>query len=211
MAQYHSKKNKKVFIIIILLLLLLLIFWLIFRNKRPQPIEQTNGTILHGTMLFSSQVGEDLSIEFWFDDPKYRLTWSKLGKNPYLHMISPDGETLYHHLTEDNTTNVSYISPKMHQWMFTEPTEYLDKQVWTEDNLAVERFIIKKLWSIEGAQQDFYLEDITKYSSDEGLQKVVLRTKGSIPKSTEALIESTYSIESIEKLNTVPKNTFKLP
>lgn len=210
MAQYNSRNTKKIGIVLLLLLLLFIILFLLI-NRKTQPTEQINGTILHGTILFSSQVGEDLSIEFWFDEPKYRLSWSKLEEDPYLHMISLDGETLFHHSVENNTTNISYINPKMHQWIFTEPIEYIDKEAWTEEDMKVEKFVIKKLWSVEGASQDFYLEDMIKYSLNGQPQKVVLRTKGSVPETAKDLIESTYTFESIEKLDTVSKDIFELP
>lgn len=224
MAQESSTKNNKSqkFIIGLLLLIILLLLWLLLKCRNSQKSQTTQApavktaeaSILHGTMTFSSQIGQDLDIEFWVDSPRYRLTWSKPKSGPYLHMISSDGKTLHHHQVEEGeeeALTISYISPKMHQWMFEEPEKYQNLETWEESGLDVKKYTIQQLWSIDGAVQDFYLEDITKYYQDDQLQKVYLRTKGSFPESEEDLIESTYQIESMEYLETVDETLFELP
>lgn len=214
-----KNKTQKIIIITLILIIIFLLWQLIAcRRTQPAPTAQApagqpadTASILHGTMTFISQIGDDLDIEFWFDHPKYRLTWSKQNQEPYLHMISPDGQKLYHHQLEEDTTNLSYISPNMHLWMFTEPTDYKNLATWTEDDLEVKQYLIQQLWSIEGAVQDFYLEDITKYFSDDQLQKVVLRTTSSKPESAADLVESTYHIDSLESLAEVDQELFTVP
>ncbi|KUK83134.1 MAG: Uncharacterized protein XD98_0422 [Microgenomates bacterium 39_6] len=68
----------------------------------------------------------------------------------------------------------------------------------------------KASWSIEGASQDFYLEDMTKYYDGESLKKVEVRTKGSAPESEEDLVKSSYTITSIETLDEVDPQIFEL-
>jgi hypothetical protein len=212
-----SKTNKKLLIGVLFAIIILLLMWrLLGDQKTIQPSsngqENNQNKITHGLIDYSSEIGDDLEIEFWFDNPRYRLSWSKIGKKPYIHMISPQGEKLYHNLVEQEQALISYISPKMHQWLFTDLTEedYMSLDTRKEDDLEVKHYVIKKLWSIDGAQQDFYLEDLTKYFDDSQLKKVVVRTTSSMPQSEEDLVKSSYTFRSIEFLDDIDQSIFEL-
>jgi len=215
---FKSNKTKRN-ILLIILFLFLIIFLIFFRNAFAPTHKPTgndsnqlsnSGSILHGTMLFTSEIGNDLEIEFWMDYPKYRLTWSQLDEEPYLHMISPDGKTSYLNNVGTKSAAISYIAPQMHHWLLKDPIEYIELNEWTDGSLDVKQFVIRDLWSIEGASQDFYLEDMTKYYDGESLKKVEVRTKGSAPESEEDLVKSSYTITSIETLDEVDPQIFEL-
>ncbi len=178
-------------------------------TTRNTKTDLNKNSIFHGKMKFSSEIGDDKMIEFWFDGPKYRLTWSEIDEDPYLHMISADGRTLYHHSTEDDTVQISYISPKMHQWLFHEPDEYSSFEEWTEGEYDLKKYIIQKFWTIEEATQDFYLEDIVKYYQDGRLHQAVLRTSSSQPAND--LVKSTYTIHELDYLEEFDEDLFSLP
>jgi hypothetical protein len=212
-----SKKNKKLLIGVLLAIIIFFLMWLALNDQQPaQPTtdnqKSDQARIAHGMIDYSSDIGDDLEIEFWFDNPKYRLSWSKIGEEPYVHMISPQGDKLYHNQVEEERAFLSYISPKMHQWFFTDLTEadYQSLETRQEDGLEVKRYIIKKLWSVDGAQQDFYLEDLTKYFDDDQLKKVVVRTKGAMPETEEDLVVSSYTFKSLEFLESVDQSIFEL-
>lgn len=232
----QSQSNSKTLLIIIFLLIgiiFLLIYLMFFKCDCQIKQQKTNSSIgssgatrdsasigfddqelfssiFRGEMEFASEIGDNKTIQFWFDWPKYRLTWSEIGEDPYLHMISADGETLHHLLVEDDSVNISYISPDMHHWLFQDPEEYVGLNEWTEDSFDVKQFVIKNLWSIDGAVQDFYLEDVTKYYLEDKLNKIVVRTTSSQPNSEDDLVTSSYTIKSIEYLDEVDQDLFEI-
>lgn len=166
--------------------------------------------IKHGKVSFVS-VGDPQEMEFWIDGDNYRLTWYNSDGSVRMHMISPDGENLYNCYADDKICKIAYIRPEFHQWIFNGPEGWTPGAGIKEGDYNVYTFTAKRLWDIEGATQQFYLEDLKIYSDGEKIVKVVTRTKDRKPESESELVTSTYTIESFEYLKSIPEDMFTLP
>lgn len=219
LAKISQPKKKTLIIILILFLLVIAILAkLIFfqpTNIDDEGLTQDNQTweksIKHGKLIFSSGVGSNSQVEFWFDAPSYRLTWYKDDGSPRLHMISLDGKQLYFADPAKETSKLAYLSPEMHLWIFNGPEEYLTKETRSEDDFEITHYELDKLWEIEGASQDFYLKDLEIYSKDNKTDKIITRTSSKKPESDEDLSVSTYQITQLEFTNDIDPTIFELP
>ncbi|GEM_PF-5551119 len=167
--------------------------------------------IKHGKITFSSGTSKDQQVEYWFDNNKYRLTWYNEDGSIRLHMISPDGVKLYYCYVADKVSKIAYVLPEKHQWLFVGPPGWtLDAGV-KEGDLTAYTYTAKKLWDIAGSSQQFYLEDMVVYSDGKKIVKVVTRTTSHLPKTEADLVSSTYQIDSIEYLDSIPADIFTIP
>lgn len=171
----------------------------------------------HGTLTFVS--GQELTdpaekgerVEYWFDGDRYRLTWfGKEGDSPRLHMISPDGKTLYYARVEDEITEIAYVLPEKHQWVFNGPPEWTPGEGEKVAALTAYTYAPKKLWSIPGSDQSFYLEDLVVHSDGKRIMKTVTRTS-SKKVAEDDLVTSEYRFDEPELNVDIPEDVFELP
>ena len=156
----------------------------------------------HGFVEFSSksgsrEYGETQRFEYWFDGDRYRLTWYRADGSVRLHMISPDGKVLYHCNPETKTSVVAYTGPEFHQWIFQGPEGFEPGVGVTEGDLVVYSFVAQKLWSIEGASQQFYLEDIRIFTKGGKVTMMEVRTN-STKVAVEDLVTSRYVLKDTD-------------
>lgn len=169
-----------------------------------------NNKVKHGTVTFKSGVSDPAKVEYWFDSDRYRLTWYNDDGTERLHMICPDGENLYYCTVKTKKTTVAYIRPEFHQWIFNGSSNIDFDSGVKEGDYNVYTVTLKKLWDIEGASQTFYCEDIKIYSDGEKIAKVETRTSSRKPASEDDLVTSTYTINTIEYLESIPDDVFEL-
>ena len=186
------------------------------KQKETETVEKEpeanilNSSVKHGKFTFVSELSEKQDGEFWFDGSKYRLTWFEDSGEPRLHMISPNGKNLYYAWPEQEKMEIAYVAPRMHFSIFGEPPEYLSKEEYEENGYQVTRYEIDALWDIEGADQQFYLKDVTIYKKDDQIKKTVSRTK-SQKVAEEDLVTSTYEFSDVEFPKTIDQKLFELP
>ena len=178
-------------------------------EKEPE-VNMLNSSIKHGKFTFVSEISEKQNGEFWFDGSRYRLTWYEDNGDVRLHMINTDGKNLYYSRPEEETSEIAYVAPRMHFSIFGEPPEYLSKEEYEEDGYQVTKYEIDALWDIEGADQQFYLKDVTIYQKDGQIKKTVSRTK-SQKVAEEDLVTSTYEFSDVEFPKTLDQELFNLP
>jgi hypothetical protein len=169
----------------------------------------------HGTLTFSNVrddgTVDEQRIEYWFDGDRYRLTWFNDDGSVRLHMISPDGVDVYHCNVEDETSVLAYTRAEFHQWIFNGPPDWRPGDGVSEDGLTKYTFTAQKLWDIEGASQDFYLEDLVVYTDGARIITAVTRTTSHLPESEDDLVVSTYTFDEPELDVDVPNAIFELP
>lgn len=165
----------------------------------------------HGTLTFiSGKERKEDRIEYWFDGDRYRLTWFNEDGSVRIHMISPDGEKLYFCYTEDEVCVISYTLPEMHQWIFNGPPDWTPGEGMAEGDATVYTYTAEKLWDVEGASQQFYLEDLVVYADDTRILKTVVRTN-SQKVAEEELVTSDYVFDEPEIGVEIPEEVFELP
>ena len=125
-------------------------------------------------------------------------------------MISPDGEKLYHASPEKKTSVISYVGPNFHQWIFNGPEGYAIGDGVIDGEFKVFTYTTKKLWEIEKASQQFYCEDITIYTKNDVIDRVVTRTS-SKEVSEEELVYSQYVILEQDNSVSFDDELFELP
>jgi hypothetical protein len=169
----------------------------------------------HGTLTFSNVQDDgtvdEQRIEYWFDGDRYRLTWFNDDGSVRLHMISPDGENVYHCRPEDEACELAYTRAEFHQWIFNGPPDWRPGDGVSEDGLTKYTFTAQKLWDIEGASQTFYLEDLVIYADEARIIKTIARTDGRIPESDDELVSSTYAFDEPELGIDIADDIFELP
>jgi hypothetical protein len=170
-------------------------------------------TTKHGTLTFTNpdDAKESQKIEYWFEGDRYRLSWFNADGTIRIHMISPDGITLYNCYVIDEVAKKSYVGPEFHQWIFNGPPGWTPGKGTTEGDLTVYKYSAKKLWDIAGSGQQFYLEDLVIYADKARIVKTVARTAAEKPTSDAGLTTSTYTFEEPELGVSIPADTFVLP
>lgn len=163
----------------------------------------------HGYATFHSGDQPDERVEFWFDGGRYRLTWYRDDK-VRIHMISPDGKAVYHCKTEDRTSVIAYVAAEKQQWTFNGPPGWTPDAGVAEGGYTVFTYSAKKLWDIEGASQQFYLEDLKVYAKGDAVEKIVMRTSSSKVPEAE-LVESSFTIDEVDLDADIPSDVFDLP
>ena len=219
-----SQPKKKKWIFIILLLLLLLFFGIVVSQFLLQPRDNTDRnnaltledhkwekSVKHGKFTFSSNLGSVSTGEFWFDAPKYRITWYRDDGSVRLHMISQDGVHLYFADPEKQTSEIAYFAPQMHLSIFNGPDEYVTKEISSEDGSEVTAYEIDTVWNIENASQEFYLKDLKIYRQNNQIDKIITRTSSSKAVSEDDLAVSTYQITVLDFPAQIDPNIFELP
>lgn len=171
-----------------------------------------DATRKHGTLTFvSGKEQKEDAIEYWFDGDRYRLTWYNADGSERLHMISPDGKKLYYCYVDEKVCAISYALPEIHHWIFNGP-EGWDLGAGVKDgDLTVYTYEAKKLWDVEGASQQFYLEDLVVYADDTRIVKTVTRTDSRQPESDADLVTSEYRFDPPEIGVEIPEDVFTLP
>lgn len=169
----------------------------------------------HGMVEFSSRKADTeyhdpQKFEYWFDGDRYRITWYYDDGTVRLHMISPDGEKLYHCSPEKKTCTISYVGPNFHQWIFNGPEGYKPGDGAPEGEFMVYTYNTEKLWEIEGASQKFYCEDVTIYTKDGVIDRIVTRTN-SDKVAEEELVYSQYVILEQDNAVEYEDSLFELP
>ncbi len=171
----------------------------------------------HGMLTFVS--GQELTdpaekgerVEYWFDGDRYRLTWlGKEGDLPRLHMICPDGKTLYYARVEEEITEIAYVLPEKHQWVFNGPFEWKPGEGEKVGALTAYTYAPKKLWSVPGSDQNFFLEDLVVYSDGKRVVKTVTRTS-SKEVAQDELVTSEYRFDEPELNVDISEEVFELP
>lgn len=223
-----TKKNRKVlFGILGGLLLIIILLLLLFKScMKESPMKESLAkrnpaeafydiNKKHGFVEFSSKKGDtpygDVQrFEYWFSGDNYRITWYNKDQSVRLHMISPDGKTLYHSSPEKKTSVIAYVGPQFHQWIFQGPEGFNPGEAATEGEFQVYTFVAKKLWNIEGASQQFYLEDIKLYTKDGEVVKILTRTNSKLVEEKD-LVTSQYVLVDTDNKITYNKELFELP
>ena len=167
--------------------------------------------IKHGKITFLSGTSKPQLVEYWFDNNKYRLTWYNEDGSIRMHMISPDGVKLYYCYVADKVSKIAYVLPEKHQWLFVGPPGWSLGAGVKDGDLTAYKYTAKKLWDIAGSSQQFYLEDMVVYSDGKKIVKVVTRTTSHAPKTEADLVSSTYQIDTIEYLDSIPADVFTIP
>jgi hypothetical protein len=166
----------------------------------------------HGTLTFvSGKSQKEDKVEYWFDGDKYRLTWYYEDGTERIHMISPDGKKLYHCYVPEEICAISYTLPEMHQWIFNGPPGWDLGEGEKVGDLTAFTYEAKKLWDVEGASQQFYLEDLVIYSDGSRIVKAVTRTNSRKPESEDDLVTSEYRFDEPELDVKLPADVFELP
>ncbi|MDD4938463.1 MAG: hypothetical protein PHX34_05680 [Candidatus Shapirobacteria bacterium] len=215
--QLESKKKSKIIYLILLILFLIfagLLFKSYFFRKNNAIISSGNffeEKNKHGFATFKSGIGEDNQIEFWFSDQKYRLTWFRPDGSKRIHMICPDGKRLYFSEVDKKETKLAYINPIMHFSIFNGLSEYKNKSENEEDGYQITTYEIDQLWDIEGADQKFYLKDLTVYRKNDNVEKIIARTSSKKPDSEDKLTTSVYTIKSVDYPSKIDSKIFDFP
>ena len=102
-----------------------------------------------------------------------------------LHMISPDGEQVYHCRPEEEACELAYTRAEFHQWIFNGPPGWTADAGTADGDLTRYTYSAKKLWTIEGASQEFYLEDLEIYADDTRIVRTIARTTSHTPESED--------------------------
>ncbi|KAF0208651.1 MAG: hypothetical protein Q8S43_04100 [Actinomycetota bacterium] len=166
----------------------------------------------HGTLTFvSGKEQKEDKVEYWFDGNRYRLTWYNPDGTERLHMISPDGEKLYYCYVAEKVCAISYTLPEMHQWVFNGPEGWELGAGVPDGDLTAYTYDAKKLWDIEGASQQFYVEDLVVYANTTRIAKTVTRTNSHKPESPDDLVTSEYRFDEPEIGGDIPAKVFDLP
>jgi outer membrane lipoprotein-sorting protein len=173
----------------------------------------------HGLATFRSG-GSQERVEFWFaEDGRYRLTWyypeektdeiEKYGP-VRIHMISPDGTTVYYARPEAEASELAPVRAEKQQWTFNGPPGWAPEAGVEEDGYVVFTYTPEKLWDIEGASQRFYLYDMEIYTKDGEVAKIAMRTSGDKVPEAE-LTDSEFTIDEYELDADIAPEVFELP
>ena len=169
----------------------------------------------HGTLAFSSNLGkgwsEPTKVEYWFDGPKYRLSWFTDQGVVRTHMISPDGHDVYTCQVEKKTCQLSFVQAEFHQMIFNGPPGWAKGEGAPDGDLRAYTFTATKLWQIAGSTQDFYLEDLVVRSDGTRIVETDARTASHQPSADGDLIPSKYVFDKPELGVAVGAATFELP
>ena len=166
----------------------------------------------HGTLTFvSGKEQKQDRIEYWFEGDRYRLTWFNEDGSVRIHMISPDGKAVYNCYAKDQVSKLSYVRAEFHQAIFNGPEGWtLDAGV-PDGDLTAYTYVAKKLWTVTGSSQDFYLEDLVVYADDTRIVKAIARTDSSKPDDPSDLVTSRYEFDPPELGVSIPAEKFELP
>ena len=223
-----EKKRTRTKMLIGIIILLILIIIILLGLKACAPVKDGNEKVTgnaterfygttkkHGIVEFSSkqadsEYGEVQKFEYWFDGEKFRITWYQEDGSVRLHMISPDGEKMYHCNPEKETSVISYTGPEFLHWIFNGPKGYKIGDGIQEGAFKVYTYKTQKLWEIDGASQKFYCEDVTLYTKDDELVKIVTRTNSKKVEEDE-LVSSQYLIKEQSNNVKFDKDLFELP
>lgn len=227
MSQEKQGGKKRLWILLIVVLIILLV--LLGLKACSMTKEEENDSVVdgnaverfhltklkHGFVDFSSkkdggEYGKVQKFEYWFDGTRYRITWYNEDGSVRLHMISPDGKKMYHCSPEKETSVISYTGPEFHHWIFNGPEDYELGDGVVEDGLTVYTYTTKKLWEIEGASQTFYCEDVSLYTQNDTLVKIITRTNSKIVEESDLVI-SQYVITEQDNDVKYQKDLFELP
>ena len=160
---------------------------------------------------FASFVSNDTQkVEFWFDGDKFRLTWYNPDDTIRLHMISPDGKQVYYHRLEDNTVEIAPVTADKQIWTFNGPPGWTLDDGIVDGKYTVFTYEADKLWTVEGAEQNFYMKDLKVYADDNGPVKIEMRTNSErVP--DEDLVYSAFIIDSWEEIKDMDETIFQIP
>lgn len=176
-----------------------------------------SATKKHGTLIFtSSSAGnaalEKQKVEYWVDGEKYRLIWYRPDGSVRLYMVSPDGKQLLYVDPKTKEVRPGIAKPEFHLMILNGPAGWQPTGGSGSGNTTTTTYTYpaKKWWNVQGAGQEFYLEDLVFTATPERIVSVVARTAGSREKVAAGdLTTSKYEFAVPELGVEAPAGTFE--